>query len=157
MLPTNFVAFSDIPFGKHNLPCENTWVWNQSNGKVVVPLDGNRRSVTIQKMNPRRKKECTTKPPSYKIWIYIITQQNLPDLHFLWCEKGTEPQPGRSLNNVCSIQYGNNNLNVKPMQSFTGGIATSIGTVYPNQVTTADLSFLRPFMDDTTAVELGWA
>jgi len=83
---TGYMAFSDKPLPK--LPHEETWIWNQSNGKVTVKTEAG-RYVTLQKLNTRKKKNCA-KPPSYKVWMcYISRSVDQPHyLNFLWCEKG---------------------------------------------------------------------
>lgn len=83
---TGFMAFSSKPLPK--LPHEETWIWNQSNGKVTVKTEcGN--YVTLQKLNTRKKKNCP-KPPSYKVWMCYLSKsiQQPPHLNFIWCEKG---------------------------------------------------------------------
>lgn len=83
---TGFVAFSGQPFPK--LPHDDTWIWNQSNGKVTVQLEGG-NFVTLQKLNTRKKKNCP-KPPSYKVWMFYLSRstQQPHFLNFIWCEKG---------------------------------------------------------------------
>lgn len=91
---TGFMAFSSKPLPK--LPHEETWIWNQSNGKVMVQTErGN--FVTLQKLNTRKKKNCP-KPPSYKVWICYLSKsvQQPPHLNFIWCEKGVPAKDSSS-------------------------------------------------------------
>ena len=91
---TGFMAFSNKPLPK--LPHEETWIWNQSNGKVTVKTDGG-NFVTIQKLNKRKKKNCQ-KPPSYKVWVcYVSRSMQQPHyLNFIWCEKGVPSKDSSS-------------------------------------------------------------
>ena len=132
ILPTNFVATKCQPFEKASLPKEPHWVWTQSNSKISIILDAN-TVITFRKLNPR-KRFGSLRAPSYKIWLYQIQCFGSFDKYFLWCEKGTKnPQP-----------------------TEWSGVNTSIGFVFPQNLSIYDLSFLSPFVDQRTAQELGW-
>lgn len=141
MFTTGYVASTNFPLSKENLPIGDSWVWNQSNAKVVVPLD-TRRTVAIQKMNPRKKRNGPS-APSYKLWIYVISEPREKDLYILWCEKGLAG---------CIPQIWGD---TKP-ESYSYGVATSIGIIYPGELKIEDLAFLSDFTDCTTASTLGW-
>lgn len=144
MFHTSFVTFSYEPFVKENLPQDPLWIWNQSNAKTTIRLDET-RSVTIQKMNPRRRRNCP-KPPSFKLWLFVITDDfGGPNLYFLWCEKGLTPTE----KSMTPLAY-------REFSKASTGVATSIGTVFPNQLDLKDLAFLRVFTDEATSKELGW-
>merc|ERR1712137_1230575 len=85
MFASNFMAFSKVQYNRDNLPGDDGWIWNQSSGKVYAQVNGMR--IMLQKMNPRKRRECST-APSYKLWLYTIDRADLPTLYFLWCEKG---------------------------------------------------------------------
>merc|ERR1712183_973364 len=67
---TGYFAFAPQPLNA--LPKGNTWLWNQSNGRTTILLDG-RSSVTLQKMNTRRKRNVT-EIPSLKVWLYSLQE-----------------------------------------------------------------------------------
>ena len=145
MFESNFVAFSFDPFTKDNLPKDPLWIWNQSNSRTTIRLDDT-RMVTIQKMNPRKRRDCP-KPPSYKIWLFnIVDDFGGPNLYFLWCEKGVTATSKK----VCPSS-------IREFSKAATGVATSIGTVFPSQLSIQDLSFLKVFTDEETSKELGWA
>merc|ERR1712083_633936 len=142
MFYTDYVACTNVfPLTKENLPVGDSWVWNQSNAKVSVALDS-QRVVSIQKMNPRKKRGAAS-TPSYKLWIYIISQRGEKDLFFIWCEKG--------LPRYLSLPP----IPEKP-ECYSYGVATSIGIVYPGDLTIEDFAFLSAFTDIDTASNLGW-
>jgi hypothetical protein len=96
IMGTGFFSFSASPFPK--LPHDNSWIWNQSNGKVSVELESGENQiyhVTLQKMNARKRRGCP-KAPSYKAWLYTLAHKASaesveipPMLHAVWCEKGS--------------------------------------------------------------------
>jgi len=90
---TGFMAFSNKTLPK--LPHDESWIWNQSNGKVTVKAGDN--YVTLQKLNTRKKKNCP-KPPSYKVWMCYISRspQTSHYLNFIWCEKGVPAKDSSS-------------------------------------------------------------
>lgn len=141
MFPTGYVACTNFPLTKENLPVDDSWVWNQSNAKVTVPLDAS-RTVAIQKMNPRKRRNGPS-APSYKLWIYVISELKEKDLYILWCEKGV-------------VGYLPKIYADSKPESYTYGVATSIGIIYPGEITIEDLSFLSDFTDCVTATTLGW-
>ena len=129
MLQTGFIATSYFPFLKTNLPrVPRNWVWNQSNAKVLVELN-DKSVVTFRKVSPKKKNSVQEKAPSYKVWLFQVEYKTKQDEYYLWCEKGRE---------------------------LGEGVDTEIGTVFPQDVSTESLSFLRVFVEDSTAVELGW-
>ena len=136
LIKTNFMAASFTPFTKYKLPRESHWYWNQSNAKASVLLDG--ESVTFRKISPRKKHNLTA--PFYKIWIYHLHSQ--PNQYFLWCEKGVDFD-----------KLDDHQLTVR---SPSEGISTAIGTVFPQEISIASLSFLKCFIDDNSAKEFGW-
>src|SRR3990167_722514 len=136
LLPTNFVAFSYNPFERLHLPRESHWHWNQSNSKATVQLNNN-ITVEMIKVNPR-KKGCQP-APSFKLWIYDIKQGD-NFYHFLWCEKGVPP-------------IGNCNTTKVFVEV---GVITSIGIVFPERLNISDFAFLSDFVDESTALDLGW-
>ena len=133
LLPTNYVASSYSPFQKSDLPREQHWTWNQSNGKISMPLDSN-SAVTFRKLNTR-KRAGVIDAPSYKVWLFHIQSSSGPDQYFLWCEKGFDGH----LNGGVGC-----------------GVTTEIGVVYPHKLSMEALSFLHPFTDAGTAKEFGW-
>ena len=135
LLPTNFVAASYKPFLKANLPREQHWTWNQSNAKVSVRVDDT-TLVTFRKINPK-KRNGASKAPSFKVWLYQIHTEYDSDQYFLWCEKGVDTA-------------------LFTLPSNFNGVSTEIGTIFPQQISIESLSFLHPFTDTQTAIELGW-
>lgn len=126
LLPTNFVASSKTFIKKSDLPKGENWDWGQSSSKATLFLPSGTK-LTFWKVNTRKK--CSiVKPPSFKIWIFSIEYGQNTINSFVWCEKGVE---------------GNT-------------VATEIGHIFPQYLTTDDLAFLAPFADCSTAVELGW-
>merc|ERR1712137_461177 len=142
MFETGFMAYSLKPFTNENLPIDAGWIWNQSSARVSVTLP--KEIITLQKMSPRRRRDCT-KAPSYKIWTYCVQRRGSAPVYFIWCEKGlpssrtfgSEPKPSCTLGKL-------------------SGIASGIGTIFPDELTVGDLAFLGPFCDQSTALELGW-
>lgn|SRR3990167_1444012 len=136
LLPTNFMAFSKVPISKMQIPHETSWSWNQSNTKVVVKLE--EVLVTFRKISPRRLGNASSnKSPSYKVWLYQLDFVGEDKcLYALWCEKGVEQEEESSIESQ--------------------GINTPIGTIYPDKISLQSLSFLRPYVAEETAAELGW-
>lgn len=153
-LPTNFVAASYQPFKKSKLPREKHWSWNQSNSKVSITFD--EQTIILRKISPRKRSKVTKSTPSYKIWLYHIQAKNLPDQYFLWCEKGVDSNEDyeETLNLGLTPHYSNTAFPTS--NTICGGIQTSIGVIYPERISLDSLSFLQPFVDTSTAVELGW-
>ena|SRR3990167_8729419 len=126
-LPTGFKAYSKQPFAKTKIPREKPWVWNQSNSKVSFNLPDG-YVVTFRKISPRKKFQ-DLKAPSYKIWMYHIfnVTKGHTNEYFMWCERGCE------------------------------GVATEIGVIFPQELTTDALSFLTVFIEcPKVKKELGW-
>merc|ERR1712000_189600 len=73
MFQTDYVAYSrSEPITRDILPSDSSWSWNQSNGRKQIQLGKNSgRTVTIHKLNPRKRKYAPT-PPSFKLWIYVV-------------------------------------------------------------------------------------
>eukprot|EP00012_Vannella_robusta_P002775 CAMPEP_0206185818 /NCGR_PEP_ID=MMETSP0166-20121206/2035_1 /ASSEMBLY_ACC=CAM_ASM_000260 /TAXON_ID=95228 /ORGANISM="Vannella robusta, Strain DIVA3 518/3/11/1/6" /LENGTH=211 /DNA_ID=CAMNT_0053601087 /DNA_START=35 /DNA_END=670 /DNA_ORIENTATION=+ len=175
MFPTNFMAFSTEPF--HKLPHDETWIWNQSNAKVTTELD-QYHECTLQKMNTRKRKNCP-KAPSFKIWLFALNKKHHPShLYFLWCEKGLPSKnqvhfPESMNNNSYSSaslspmsfyedtkpHFENQNL-CNNQQYFCNNNQSMFDTdMFDEQsqpICLDDLSFLRPFMEQDVAMELGW-
>src|SRR3990167_7539592 len=134
LLPTNFIAASYEPISKTSIPRENFWSWNQSNAKIIVKA-GQQTTITFRKISTKKDVNCSANAPSCKIWLYeVASLWGLPQ-YFLWCERGASPSMLSSSSNV-------------------KGIKTEIGTIFPDQLSTESLSFLRPFVDDELAAEL---
>ena len=128
LLPTDFMVASEEPFKVAELPSGPHWSWNQSSSKIVVPFGEG--TLTLRKLCPRVRCKFVETPPSFKLWSYQIEYPaglNIPQQYFLWCEKGQEH-----------------------------GVITSIGYVYPEDISIDQLSFLSPFADPNVAQELGW-
>ena len=128
LLHTNFIAASLKKFDQTQLPREDAWIWTQSNARAKVTLDAS-TTITIRKLNPRRRDTSTEKPPSFKIWLYEVDSVTNVPWYFLWCEKGR-----RELD----------------------GIDTDIGFIFPQYLSILDFSFLHPYVDYEVAKEFGW-
>ena len=128
LLETDFIAFSRNPLEKTKIPREKHWSWNQSNAKATVPLHGD-GFVTFKKLSPR-KRYSNLDAPKLKIWLFHLQTRSFEG-HLLWCEHG--PMPERK------------------------AVETETGVIFLEEVTTTSLSFLMPFVDETTARELGWS
>ena len=127
LLPTGFIATSYQPFHVLNIPRCSYWQWNQSNAKVTIRVE-NGILVTFRKLCVKRKQKIATPEaiPSFKVWIF-------------------------------DIDYGKFAPSQHLLWCEKGqGLETDIGTIFPAEVSTADLSFLKPFMDQRKAQELGW-
>ena len=85
-----------------------------------------RTVVTFRKISPR-KKYSDQWAPNYKIWLFHAQSENVEDIYILWCERGA-----------------------------LAGVDTEIGLVFPEQLTLNSFAFLKPFVDDILAQELGW-
>mmetsp|Transcript_44898 Transcript_44898/g.68657 ORF Transcript_44898/g.68657 Transcript_44898/m.68657 type:complete len:189 (+) Transcript_44898:127-693(+) len=148
MFPTDYVGFTDTFhfLKKGNLPTDNTWSWNQSNAKQTISLDEN-RTVTIQKMNPRRKRHVLDSP-SYKIWIFVICEKGKSDIEFIWCEKGLPaslPAP------ICEQKMDE----FYDMEEIFE-LDDLCDDNFVDDLKIEDLSFLSEFADVETCIELGW-
>ena len=132
----NFVTASYHPYQISKLPREKNWCWNQSNAKITIEMDAY-TLVTLRKISPRSRNNNST-PPSYKMWLYQVESTMMPEYYFMWCEKGTLVEP------VDSCLHDT-------------GVVTEIGTVFPSHISVESLSFLMPFVSETTASELGWS
>ena len=129
LLRSGFFAYSNVPFQKTNIPHEQHWAWNQSNAKISVPLHDD-KVLTFRKISPR-KRYNDNPAPYFKVWLYQVQNPDSTDDYLLWCEKGDDLP--------------------------STGVKTEIGFIFPEQLTTASLSFLKPFVDTETAIELGWS
>ena len=93
VLPTDFFSLATTPFPK--MVHDATWIWNQTNSKINIPIPECDGELILQKLNARKRRGCP-KAPSYKVWQYTLEQQQEPQKLFgLWCEKGadgTQPQ-----------------------------------------------------------------
>lgn len=173
MFPTNFMAFSTEPF--HKLPHDDTWIWNQSNAKVTTELD-QFHECTLQKMNTRKRKNCP-KAPSFKIWLFALNKKHQPShLYFLWCEKGLPSKcqlqfPDTTMTNNMSfssaslspMSYYPDSKTFSPFenqcnQQFYNNNNQQQCYAYdaPQPISIDDLSFLKPFVEQDVAMELGW-
>lgn len=147
---TGFVAFSTKPLPK--LPHEESWIWNQSNGKVTVHADG--YYVTLQKLNTRKKKNCS-KPPSYKVWMCYISRavQEPPHLNFIWCEKGIanddSSSPDSSSSDSNSVDVPNIKYTLKEDKhispQFYNSPSSSQFRCFPNVKTSRHNSICLPY------------
>src|SRR3990167_44745 len=135
LLPTDFVTASQHPICASDLPKAPNWTWNQSNAKVLVVLS-EKVTVTLLKLSPRVRSGIKFTVPSLKVWIYQIETRLEPDVYFLWCEKGINPED-------CVEDFGR--------IEYQG-----IEMIHPQCISLQSLSFLRPFVDHETALELGW-
>ena len=128
LLPSGFIATSFQPFLISNLPRGTHWQWNQSNRKVTICVESE-IFVTFRKLCVKRKYSTSPESdavPSFKIWIF-------------------------------EVEYGEFASSQYLLWCEKGlGIETDIGTIFPENVSTGDLSFLKPFMDQFQAEELGW-
>ena len=145
LLPSNFVAASLSAFEKSDLPREKHWIWNQSNAKVSVKFA--EATVIFRKISPK-KKVGVLKAPSFKIWIFQIEFTHLPEHHFLWCEKGVIGSASDMISQSPLVSW--------QKQISCRGVSTEIGTIFPHQLSTQSFSFLLPYVDEKTALELGW-
>lgn len=162
VLTTNYVCFSTVAF--KDLPRKNTWVWNQSNAKIKVQLTEN-CIVTFQKMNTRKRKDAP-KPPSHKLWVFTIDSisNDLPKkLFFIWCEKGVAKTFNLNYSSAPSIIPGGCRFTVidhKNSELIHSSFERSHFTPSENrnslELSVADLSFLKPFIEPTIAQEFGW-
>ena len=153
LLPTNFVAYSQIPILKSCIPKEKGWSWNQSNIKTTAHINEN-ITVLLRKVSPRKLAGAhSAQTPSFKIWLYEIFDVNRVS-YFLWCEKGYQPivfprcvtQQCNSLQlMVCESEISNDD-----------GLITPIGKIFPQLVSLQSLSFLKDFVDHRIAAEFGW-
>ena len=131
LLPTDFMAASREPILKTNIPRESYWSWNQSNARISYHVN-ERTTITFRKVSTKKDVEYLSNVPSGKIWLYDISTMWEPTYYFLWCERGVTPTGSHS------------------------GIKTEIGVIFPDQLSAQCLSFLRPYVDEELAVELGW-
>ena len=113
------------------------------------------QTIILRKISPRKRSKVTKSTPSFKIWLYHIQSKNHPDQYFLWCEKGVDSNEDfeESLNLALTPHFTNN---FPAQNTICGGIQTSIGVIYPERISLDSLAFLQPFVDTSTAVELGW-
>jgi len=148
MFPTNYVAFSTTPFNNASLPKGKTWVWNQSSGKAWTTLP-KEQSVAFYKMNVRKRRGCQSSP-SYKIWVFIIYKYDVESRYFLWCEKGEGISKSFSrLPAEFKLLKVNPPLpELFPLLSFESSVSCTLDV--------NDFKFLQPFMNDSTADDLGW-
>ena len=91
---TGFRGFLKKQLTKDMLPKGENWSWNQSNARVTYKLN-EETTVAMYKLNPRKLMAEGAKQPSYKLWIYLISNTRDKEsprfLHsFMWCEKGDE-------------------------------------------------------------------
>ena len=141
LFQTNYVSASMHPYQISRLPREPHWTWNQSNAKIVYQ-DSNVH-VTFKKISPRLRNP-EENAPSYKMWLYEIQVPGKMEKYFLWCEKGIETTQNQKVTKK-------NDHSV-----MMEGIETEIGTIFPQQISIQSLSFLAPYADPATAIELGW-
>ena len=128
LLKTNFMAASMTPINKTTLPRQQHWSWNQSNAKVIFDISEN-TTVTFRKMSTKSNVNSTN-TPSCKLWMFEVQSKWQEPIFFLWCEKGADEEPI--------------------------GIDTEIGRIYPERISTESLSFLKPFVEEGVAEQLGW-
>ena len=156
LLPTNFVASSQIPILKSCIPKEKGWSWNQSNIKTTVHVN-EYITVLLRKVSPRKLAGAhSAQTPSFKIWLYEIFDRNRVS-YFLWCEKGYQPIVFPQMR--CVIQHCSNSLQLLAYESEISnddGLITPIGKIFPQLVSLQSLSFLKDFMDHRIAAEFGW-
>jgi hypothetical protein len=148
MFPTNYTAFSPVPFTRNTLPKDKDWLWNQSSAKITVALNA-LESATFQKMNPRKRNICQV-APSYKIWLFVIEHQWRPVRYFIWCEKGL-----RSFRSFSMVQFPAETSQNHSQRKTKSSIQNVRSIVKPD-IQLQELAFLKPFMDHETAAALGW-
>ena len=132
LLKTNFMAASHFRFKKATFPAQYFWFWNQSNTKIQVKLDAV-TTVTFRKFSTNKKASSTVVAPSFKIWLFEVDWRTSAPRFFLWCEKGVAEQ-----------------------EQSTQGVLTDIGMIFPETLSVSALAFLRPFVAENVADELGW-
>ena len=124
LLPSDFIAFSSSPF--HAIPRDDSWDWCQSGCRSLVKVDN--VVVSFRKLNARKKRSSTIKPPALKLWLFEARINQEEDVYFVWCENGIGKWQG---------------------------VPTVLGTIYPQMLMMEDFGFLAPFMDETNAKNLG--
>lgn len=163
MFRTDYVAYTDsFRLRKDNLPTEPSWSWNQSNAKVTVKISET-KTVAMQKMNPRRKKYVTTSP-SYKIWIFIVSEKGKKDLEFVWCEKGISAFFYPTVLAAPSLSVGPSTQVVEdasPPPPLSPTIEEKESCYEePSKCNSSlqieDFAFLKDFTEWDIALELGW-
>lgn|SRR3990167_2642592 len=86
----------------------------------------NRILVTFRKICVKRKTSATLPVPSYKVWIFDIEYNEFEPHQYLLW---------------CEKGHG---------------VDTDLGMIFPAELTIQELSFLKPFVEETLARELGW-
>merc|ERR1712000_492952 len=152
MFPTDFVAFSRTPFNNQTLPKGKDWVWNQSSGKCTLSISDD-ETVCFYKMNVRKRRGCAL-PPSYKIWVYILFENNHESRYFLWCEKG------EGSSRTFAAPKSSNTIPLEFFKLFSHPTFPSFPRLSFDScaldLDIDDLKFLQPYMSEITATELGW-
>ena len=169
------ISYSDLQHGTN-------WTWNQSNSKKKVLLENDVLAV-VQKFNTRKKKKNS---PSngvvFKLWMFTVYKHSESANTFLgvfvWCEKGLAPcvnkntftpslnhcsllpvvnyQPEGHLNlETSTAEFSQTNIYQNNYQISSAGVCT-YSDEEEETVTLADLQFLRPFVDNQTALAFGW-
>ena len=141
LLHSNFMAASYSPIEVLNIPKQQHWCWNQSNAKIEVNV-GDQMTISLRKFSPRKNPSSVSQAPSLKMWLYEIKLEEEEKMkYFLWCEKG-----------VATVTHHMTLSQSHP----AGGIQTEIGIIFPESVSLEELSFLKQFIEERMAEELGW-
>ena len=159
LFETGYIAYSrTLQFTKDNLPGERGWSWNQSNGRIRIPL-GDSRVVCMYKLNPRKKRHQPT-PPSYKLWIFSIYKEGEREMDVLWCEKGISTS-----DDFIVLEYpSHKKRNSTSAPPSTRSCSTPEDTTKVKSDDDKDshigsieeYAFLAPFVDHDVAFEFGW-
>lgn len=72
------------------IPSDDGWRWSQAKSRQIVKLAKENISIEIMKLAPRRsKKNIVAKPPTLKLWKFVIKFNNSKEKQMLlWCERG---------------------------------------------------------------------
>merc|ERR1712137_528924 len=78
------------PFNAREIPCGDSWRWNQTKSRKDVSL-GNAR-VQFFKLSPRRKGQSPkgNSLPQMKLWQFKVSAPG-EEYYLLWCERGKQP------------------------------------------------------------------
>ena len=134
---SNFKAFLTEQISYSDLHHGPTWFWNQSNAKKYILFDDGVRAV-MQKYNTRKlNKAIPSDGMIFKLWLFFIYRSDNSFLGvFVWCEKGLSPS---------HEQHNNSSENFDFFE-----------VEQAKDLKLEDLNFLRQFVDEETAISLGW-
>ena len=175
-LRTGVLAFSNLPF---QLPPHTHWTWNKSSGETKLSFNQN-TEISLQKMNAKKRKSCSTATPSYKLWLYSLGEVNQPPHLFgVWCERGlpssaptsSDGDPGgEPLTDASGEGVGVLVLPPPILSSIPSSSSPEITPRGPSspirdspfqdtntEVQLKDFSFLTPYIAPELAFEFGWS